>query len=187
MGEDSTQVRGALTMKRLWFAFACSLSFAAQAASTLSGDLSRRDDRPLEQIPGLDSRYGVLRAARRSGCRGPGFPPAGDRPARQVAGQRGLGLGAERQAAGEREPESFIGSSSYLRRVPRHSSARLLLLAGKSGRSGRCRLRPAFEPISRDDWSPDLVAELGRRHAHARLEGAIEGADRAITDAERDR
>jgi dienelactone hydrolase len=62
MGEDSTQVRGALTMKRLWFAFACSLSFAAQAASTLSGDLSRRDDRPLEQIPGLDSRYGVLRA-----------------------------------------------------------------------------------------------------------------------------
>jgi predicted acyl esterase len=31
------------------------------AESTLTGDLPRREGRPLEQIPGLDSRYDVLR------------------------------------------------------------------------------------------------------------------------------
>ncbi len=35
-------------------------SLAATAESTLSGDLPRRDDRPLETIGGLDSHYGVL-------------------------------------------------------------------------------------------------------------------------------
>jgi dienelactone hydrolase len=40
---------------------ACCLPLVAAAESTLTGDLPRRDDRPLEDIPGLDSRYGVLR------------------------------------------------------------------------------------------------------------------------------
>ncbi len=49
-------------MKTFWIALACCPPFAAFAASTLEGDLSRRDGRPLEEIPGLDSRYGVLSA-----------------------------------------------------------------------------------------------------------------------------
>ena len=47
-------------MKTLWFALACCLPLGALAESTVTGDLPRRDDKPLEEIPGLDSRYGVL-------------------------------------------------------------------------------------------------------------------------------
>ncbi len=43
----------------LLLSMACA-AFAAHAESTVSGDLPRRDARPLEQIPGLDSHYGVL-------------------------------------------------------------------------------------------------------------------------------
>jgi dienelactone hydrolase len=50
-------------MRRVLFAIACCLPFGAGAESTISGDLPRRDDRALEQIPGLDSHYGVLRTA----------------------------------------------------------------------------------------------------------------------------
>ena len=47
-------------MKTLWFAIACCLPLCALAESTLIGDLPRREDKPLEEIPGVDSRYGVL-------------------------------------------------------------------------------------------------------------------------------
>jgi dienelactone hydrolase len=40
----------------------CSLPPGASAESTLTGDLPRRDGKPLEEIAGVDSRYGVLRA-----------------------------------------------------------------------------------------------------------------------------
>lgn len=49
-----TLVKIALTAACLWY------SLAVNAESTLSGDLPRRDDRPLESIPGLDSHYGVI-------------------------------------------------------------------------------------------------------------------------------
>jgi dienelactone hydrolase len=45
---------------KLLFPLACCLPLAAAAESTLTGDLPRRENRPLESIPGLDSRYGVL-------------------------------------------------------------------------------------------------------------------------------
>src|SRR5262245_60362093 len=48
-------------MRNSWIALACCLPLAAGAESTLSGDLARRADKPLEEIPGLDSRYGALR------------------------------------------------------------------------------------------------------------------------------
>ncbi len=41
-------------------AVACCLPWAVVAESTVTGDLPRRDNRPLEEIDGLDSRYGVL-------------------------------------------------------------------------------------------------------------------------------
>ena len=47
-------------MKTLWSAFVCCLPLCAVAESTLTGDLPRRDDKPLEEIAGVDSRYGVL-------------------------------------------------------------------------------------------------------------------------------
>lgn len=50
-------------MKILLPAIACCLPLAALAESTLTGDLPRQDGRALEAIPGLDSRYGVLRTA----------------------------------------------------------------------------------------------------------------------------
>ena len=46
----------------LWFVFACCLPLWATAESTISGDLPRRENRPLEEIAGLDSHYGVLTA-----------------------------------------------------------------------------------------------------------------------------
>ncbi len=49
-------------MKTWMLALLCSLPIAATAGSTLTGDLPRREGRALEEIPGLDSRYGVLRA-----------------------------------------------------------------------------------------------------------------------------
>jgi dienelactone hydrolase len=49
-------------MKEFWLAIACCLPLVAVAESTLSGDLPRRDGKPLEEIPGLDSRYGTLPA-----------------------------------------------------------------------------------------------------------------------------
>jgi len=49
-------------MKAFLSALACCLPLAALAESTLTGDLPRRDNKPLEEIPGLDSRYGVLTA-----------------------------------------------------------------------------------------------------------------------------
>lgn len=48
-------------MKSLWTALACCMPLTTAAESTLSGDLPRRDNRPLEDIAGLDSAYGVLR------------------------------------------------------------------------------------------------------------------------------
>ena len=48
-------------MKRTWLALACCFSFSALAESALIGDLPRRENRPLEEIAGLDSRYSVLR------------------------------------------------------------------------------------------------------------------------------
>ncbi len=48
-------------MKSTWVALACCLPLGALAESTLTGDLPRRDNQPLEAISGLDSRYGVLR------------------------------------------------------------------------------------------------------------------------------
>jgi dienelactone hydrolase len=50
-------------MKRFWSALACCLPLCAVAESTMTGDLPRRDGRPLEEIPGVDSRYGVLETA----------------------------------------------------------------------------------------------------------------------------
>ncbi|MCI0435248.1 MAG: CocE/NonD family hydrolase, partial [Gemmatimonadetes bacterium] len=47
-------------MKCLVTAVACSLPFVALAASTVEGDLPRRDGRPLEGIAGLDSHYDAL-------------------------------------------------------------------------------------------------------------------------------
>jgi dienelactone hydrolase len=49
-------------MKAFWLALSYCLSLTAAAESTLTGDLPRRDGRPLEVIAGLDSRYGVLMA-----------------------------------------------------------------------------------------------------------------------------
>jgi dienelactone hydrolase len=49
-------------IKRSILALACCLPISAGAESTLAGDLPRRDGRALEDIPGLDSRYGVLQA-----------------------------------------------------------------------------------------------------------------------------
>src|SRR5688500_11342480 len=43
-------------------ALACCLPIATHAASSVEGDLPRREGRALEEIPGLDSRYGVLQA-----------------------------------------------------------------------------------------------------------------------------
>ena len=37
-------------MKTLWSAFVCCLPLCAVAESTLTGDLPRRDDKPLEEI-----------------------------------------------------------------------------------------------------------------------------------------
>ena len=47
-------------MKIAWLALASWLPLSALAESTLTGDLPRRENRPLEVISGLDSRYGVL-------------------------------------------------------------------------------------------------------------------------------
>lgn len=52
-------MRSALLLLGLVCGAVCPLSAAAE--STLAGDLPRRENRPLEAIPGLDSRYGVLR------------------------------------------------------------------------------------------------------------------------------
>ena len=49
-------------MTFLWLALACCLPLAAAAESTITGDLPRRENRPLEEIAGIDSLYGVLRA-----------------------------------------------------------------------------------------------------------------------------
>lgn len=49
-------------MKAFWLALTCCLPLTAVAESSLVGDLPRRDGRPLEAIPGLDSRYDVLLA-----------------------------------------------------------------------------------------------------------------------------
>ncbi len=49
-------------MKSVWLALVCCFPLSALAESTLTGDLPRREGRPLEEIPGVDSRYGVLRA-----------------------------------------------------------------------------------------------------------------------------
>lgn len=48
--------------RRIWITLACCLPLGALAESSLTGDLPRRDGKPLEEIPGLDSRYGVLEA-----------------------------------------------------------------------------------------------------------------------------
>lgn len=48
-------------MKLPLAALVCCLPLATWAESTVEGDLPRRDDRPLEEIPDLDSHYGVLR------------------------------------------------------------------------------------------------------------------------------
>jgi dienelactone hydrolase len=48
-------------MRTFWTAFACCLPLCAFAESSLTGDLPRRQDKPLEDIPGVDSRYGVVR------------------------------------------------------------------------------------------------------------------------------
>ena len=50
-------------MRTLWLMLACCLPFVTLAESTLTGDLPRRNGEPLEDIAGLDSRYGVLDAA----------------------------------------------------------------------------------------------------------------------------
>ena len=50
-------------MKTFWLALVCWLPLGALAESTLTGDLPRRGNRPFEEIPGLDSHYGMLRAA----------------------------------------------------------------------------------------------------------------------------
>jgi hypothetical protein len=47
-------------MKTIWLVFICCLPLGALAESTLTGDLPRRENKQLEQIPGVDSRYGVL-------------------------------------------------------------------------------------------------------------------------------
>ncbi len=52
-------MRSALLLLGLVCGAVCPLSAAAE--STLEGDLPRRENRALEAIPGLDSRYGVLR------------------------------------------------------------------------------------------------------------------------------
>jgi len=49
-------------MKNACLLLAFLLPLCAFGESTLSGDLPRREARPLEEIAGLDSRYGVLRA-----------------------------------------------------------------------------------------------------------------------------
>ena len=50
-------------MRTVWLMLAICLPLAAVAESTLTGDLPRRDGKPLEEIAGVDSRYGVLEAA----------------------------------------------------------------------------------------------------------------------------
>src|SRR5688500_6664317 len=50
-------------MKALWLALVYLLPLGAAASSTLSGDLPRRDSRPLEELSGLDSHYGVLKTS----------------------------------------------------------------------------------------------------------------------------
>ncbi len=45
----------------LWFALACCVPLGAAAEPLMSGDLPRRENRPLEEISGLDSHYGVLK------------------------------------------------------------------------------------------------------------------------------
>ena len=47
-------------MRTVWLMLAICLPLAAMAESTLTGDLPRRENKQLEQIPGVDSRYGVL-------------------------------------------------------------------------------------------------------------------------------
>jgi len=49
-------------MKCWMLALIVGAPMVAHAESSLSGDLPRRDGKPLEVIPGLDSRYGVLAA-----------------------------------------------------------------------------------------------------------------------------
>jgi dienelactone hydrolase len=50
-------------MRTVWLMLAICLPLAAMAESTLTGDLPRRDGKPLEEIAGVDSRYGVLDVA----------------------------------------------------------------------------------------------------------------------------
>ncbi len=50
-------------MRFLSIALACCLPICAAAESTIASELPRRENRPLEEIPGLDSHYGVLRTA----------------------------------------------------------------------------------------------------------------------------
>jgi dienelactone hydrolase len=50
-------------MKHMLVAMILCVPLAVAAESTVSGDLPRREGRPLEEIPGLDSRYGELRVA----------------------------------------------------------------------------------------------------------------------------
>lgn len=49
-------------MRTVVAVLALGLPLAAFAASTIDGDLPRRENRPREEIAGLDSHYGVLRA-----------------------------------------------------------------------------------------------------------------------------
>ena len=49
-------------MNKIAAVLAACLPLIATAESTLSGELPRRGDQPLEEIPGVDSRYGMLRA-----------------------------------------------------------------------------------------------------------------------------
>lgn len=46
---------------KLLISLACCLPLVGVAESTLTGDLPRRENRPLEEIPGVDSLYAVLR------------------------------------------------------------------------------------------------------------------------------
>ena len=50
-------------MRTFWLMLVCCLPSGVLAESTLTGDLPRRDHKPLEEIAGLDSRYGVLEVA----------------------------------------------------------------------------------------------------------------------------
>ena len=101
MRSHASQARGDPSMRTVWLTLACCLPLGALAESTLTGDLPRRDGKPLEEIPGLDSHYGVLEVADGRRLRTILTRPAGSTGPSARDPLRAMALLRQHRAAGE--------------------------------------------------------------------------------------